>query len=375
MKHSRQKKLRAGFTTGTAAAAAAKAALSLLFENKPPSTVQIQLPSGDQISIPVKTCAVLDKHVARCSVIKDAGDDPDITHRAEIGAKVTILDHGIDVSGIDAIQIKGGLGVGTVTKPGLEIPPGEPAINPVPRKMIRKALVDVLRLHDNHVPVMVEVFVPEGQKLAEKTLNARLGILGGISILGTTGVVKPLSHDAYIATINASLSVAEAAGLKTLVLATGRRSERYAQQLWPDLAEEAFVQIGDFFRMSLESASESGFQELLLAIFFGKAVKMAQGVPHTHAAKSDLSLERLSRWTQQVTGDRWLSKKILQANTARHAFDFLYPEHSAVIESVGFRIIDAAKNFLLSPTDVQVVMFDYNGHVAFNSKKYRCEPQ
>ncbi|MDJ0911989.1 MAG: cobalt-precorrin-5B (C(1))-methyltransferase CbiD [Desulfobacterales bacterium] len=371
MNRKRHKKLRSGFTTGTAAAAAAKGALALLFEKKPPASVPIRLPTGDQIIIPLKTCALVETNVARCSVIKDAGDDPDITHRAEIGATVTILANGANKVSSHSIQIKGGVGVGTVTKPGLEIAPGEPAINPVPRKMIRQAIGDVCQTHQTDVPVAVEVFVPEGQKLAEKTLNARLGIIGGISILGTTGIVKPLSHGAYIATIKAALSVAKASGARTVVLTTGRRSERYAQQLWTNLAEEAFVQIGDFFRMSLESAASSGFKELILAVFFGKAVKMAQGVPHTHAAKSSLSLRKLAKWSLEVTGDKQLSEKILSANTARHVFDFLYPDYPAVIDSVGKRIIAAAQKYAVSDIDIHAVIFDYNGQVAFSSKTKR----
>jgi cobalt-precorrin-5B (C1)-methyltransferase len=178
-------------------------------------------------------------------VIKDAGDDPDITHGAEIGAEVTLEKR----SGVNPVRITGGTGVGVVTKPGLEIPPGQAAITPGPVTMISNSINEMLAAHPTDVGIHVEVFVPEGERLAKKTLNARLGIVGGLSILGTTGIVRPMSHEAYVATIEKSMDVARAAGLKHLVLTTGRRSERFAQDRWPELAEESFIQIGDFFQV------------------------------------------------------------------------------------------------------------------------------
>ena len=168
--------------------------------------------------------------------------------------------------------------------------------------MIVQAIKDVL----DELPAMqveticVEVFVPRGKFLAEKTLNARLGIIGGISILGTTGVVRPMSHEAYETTIASSLSVARAGSCTQVVLTTGRRSERFAQDAIRNLPEIAFIQIGDFFKISLEAAVQKGVSTITLAVLFGKAVKMAQGFAHTHAAKSDLSLTVLSEWAMEV---------------------------------------------------------------------------
>jgi cobalt-precorrin-5B (C1)-methyltransferase len=240
-----KRKLRTGFTTGTAAAAATKGALRYLLEGNIPSRVMIELLTGDKIAIPIHRCERIAEEQAKCTVIKDAGDDPDVTHKAEIGAEVKLLKP--DSKYHNNIYISGGAGVGKITKPGLEMPPGEPAINPGPRKMINQAITETLAQHDLQRAVTVEVFVPRGAEIAKKTLNARLGILGGISILGTTGLVRPMSHDAFIATIKSGLSVARASGNSKVVLTTGRRSERYAQQRWPLLAEEAFIQIGDFF--------------------------------------------------------------------------------------------------------------------------------
>jgi cobalt-precorrin-5B (C1)-methyltransferase len=358
-----QKTLKAGFTTGTAAAAAAKGALMLLLSNRRPSHVQVILLTGDTISIPVHTCnfAESGKKVA-CTVIKDAGDDPDVTHKAEIGAAVTIIKNEKE----PVVQITGGKGVGRVTKPGLEIPPGEPAINKGPRKMITQAVTEVLAAHDQNVSVIVEVFVPEGEILAKKTLNSRLGILGGISILGTTGIVKPMSHDAYIATIKSAVSVARAMKLEEAVFTTGRRSEKYAQSLWQHLPEEAFIQIGDFFKASLESAADKGLKTVTLAVFFGKAVKMAQGVPHTHAAKSELTLHRLSEWAYEITKDRDFSQEIRSANTARHAFDLITGKYPAVIAHVGKQMIRSAGVFAGPEIKIRGVIFDYAGNVIFS---------
>jgi cobalt-precorrin-5B (C1)-methyltransferase len=357
------KHLRPGFTTGTAAAAAAKAALSLLLTGRAPKTVRVTLLTGAPIDIPVHGCSIHPPHSAVCSVIKDAGDDPDITHRAEIGARVVLKPDAAP----HAIEISGGTGVGRVTKPGLEIAPGRPAINPGPLKMITREIAEVLTQCGESTAVTVEVFVPKGEELARRTLNARLGILGGISILGTTGIVKPLSHAAYVATIRSALSVARAAGLNLAVLTTGRRSERHAQGLWPRLPEEAFVQMGDYFRASLEMAASQGFEEIRLAVFFGKAVKMAQEIPHTHASKARLTLDRLSQWTREVTGDGVMADEVLRANTARHAFDLLTAAHGRVIARVGDRMTAAGRKFAGSRPSVRGVIFDYEGRVVFDS--------
>lgn len=366
-----KRSLKTGFTTGTAAAAAAKAALRYLLEGRKPASVRIELLTGDRIAIAVHHCERTAENQAKCTVIKDAGDDPDVTHKAEIGASVTLeatqavrKTHSNHHKGI---HISGGVGVGKITKPGLEMPPGEPAINSGPRKMIDQAINETLAKHDIQGSVSVEVFVPRGAEIAQKTLNARLGILGGISILGTTGLVRPMSHDAFIATIDSALSVARATGNNRVVLTTGRRSERYAQRLWTQLPEEAFVQIGDFFKRSLEKAAGYGFKQITLAVFFGKALKMAQGVPHTHAAKSRLTLDRLSDWTMRIARDSRLSTRILSANTARHAFDMIWPDHPEVIAHVGKQVLCSARMFAGKTVQIGCVIFDYDGKVAFDS--------
>jgi len=267
------------------------------------------------------------------------------------------------------VAISGGRGVGRVTKPGLEVPPGEPAINPGPRRMITQAVCEALDAHNTRASAAVEVFVPRGEEIALKTLNARLGIVGGISILGTTGVVRPLSHEAFVATIRSALSVARASGLKEVVLTTGRRSERFAQARWTRLPEEGFIQIGDFFQKGLDLAARKGFDRITLAVFFGKALKMAQGVPHTHAARSELTLNHLSKWADAITGDASIGRCIRAANTAREAFNHLRGRHPEVIAHVGNRIILAANATTGPGVRIRSVIFDYEGQVVFDSEK------
>lgn len=366
------KKLKNGFTTGTAAAAAVKGALTTLLAGRPPEAVTISFLSEGRVRIPLYACTRENEATVTCSVIKDAGDDPDVTHGAEIGARVSLAgplaDCGpAEIAAQTRFQLQGGLGVGRVTKPGLDLPVGQPAINPGPRTMIGNAVQDVFRKQGCCGPLVIEIFVPRGEELAAKTLNARLGILGGISILGTTGIVRPMSHDAYRATIEAALSVARAAGVHRAVLTTGRRSERFAQGRWEQWPAEAFIQIGDYFQFALQSAVDQSVPRVLLAVFFGKAVKMAQGVPHTHAAKSRLTLEHLARWTAEITGDAGLAARVRQGNTARHAFDMLWPEHPGVVQKVGQGMLAAARRFAGDALEVGGVIFGYEGEVIYNS--------
>ena len=355
--------LKKGFTTGAAAAAATKAALISFFSD-PPRSVALHFLNSETKSIHIKAIRKISDNVIEALVIKDAGDDPDITHKAEIGARVTLSE-----STSLVITIRGGKGVGRVTKPGLELPVGEPAINPGPRTMIRNSVMEVLTpLEIKAKKVDIQVFVPDGETLALKTLNPRLGILGGISILGTTGIVTPMSNDAYIATIQSGISVAAAGGADTLVFTTGRRSERFAMEKFKEFKNETFIQTGDFFKAALEKARlYSKIKTVIYAVFFGKALKMALGYEHTHAAKSDLTLTRLAQWAYQITGDRGLESRIAHANTARHAFSFIYPEHSELLAHVGKKAGEAAKFFSGEKLMIRIIILDFEGGMAFDS--------
>jgi cobalt-precorrin-5B (C1)-methyltransferase len=358
----RARQLRSGFTTGTAAAAAAKGAVLQLVLGRAPAAVDVELLTGERLRIPLQSCRPEPGGTAVCTVVKDAGDDPDVTHGAEIGARARLLP-----AGGSMVRIGAGPGVGRVTKPGLDVPPGEPAINPGPRRMITAAVGEALADHGRAQAVEIEVFVPRGEEIARRTLNARLGILGGISILGTTGIVRPMSHEAFTATIRAALSVARACGSARAVLTTGRRSERFAQARWPELPPEAFVQIGDYFENGLATAAALGFGQVTVAAFFGKAVKMAQGAAHTHAARVALTLDALAEWTALTGGPRALAEEVRGCNTAREAFGRLAADHPAAIAEVGRRVRAAARRFAGPAVDLQAVIFDYEGRVAFDS--------
>ncbi len=356
----KKRKLRSGFTTGAAAAAAAKGALLSLLAPRHPRKVRITFLTGAQTDITIHTIQVENRRCASATVIKDAGDDPDVTHRAEVGARVTLHPAGKG----PPIAVSGGKGVGTVTKPGLEIPPGRPAINPGPIRMITREVSEVLSQYNCGQRVSVQVFVPRGEELARRTLNARLGIVGGLSILGTTGIERPMSHDAYLATIEKSLAVARACRVDEAVLTTGRRSERFAQTRWPQRPEEAFIQIGDFFKAALEMAAQRKFRGIVLAIFFGKAVKMAQGIAHTHAARSSLTLKYLADWTQDQSNDSMLAAEIRGANTARHAFELLKDRHPDILTAVAEKVYHWARRFTHFKMDIRVTIFNYEGNVA-----------
>ncbi|MCD4723098.1 MAG: cobalt-precorrin-5B (C(1))-methyltransferase CbiD [Desulfobacula sp.] len=357
------KTLKKGFTTGAAAAAAVKAAL-LSFFSKAPKSVEIHFLTGEKKQINVLSVKKISENRVEALVIKDAGDDPDITHKAQIGTKVTLSD-----SNEIIINITGGKGVGTVTKPGLELPVGEPAINPGPRAMIQNSVEEVFaRFNIQDKQVDIEIFVPKGEELAKKTLNARLGIMGGISILGTTGIVTPMSHDAYIATIKSSISVAAAKGINTLVFTTGRRSERFAMEKFKNFGEEAFIQTGDFFKASLDMALLlPEIQTIIYTVFFGKAVKMALGFEHTHAAKAELTLKKLSKWAVKITGSRELERLIAGANTARHAFSFISPEYPELICHVGKKIKENATRFSDNKLEIRAIILTFDGDIAFDS--------
>lgn len=304
------KPLRSGYTTGACAAAAAKGAALLLRDGAVADTVTITLPTGAGASFTLHS----GRHTATavtCSVIKDAGDDPDITNGAEVVA--TIRDRDQKPGG--GLVIEGGSGIGRVTKPGLAVPPGEWAINPVPRRMIEEAVREILP--DGGCRVVISI--PDGEERAKKTLNARLGIIGGLSILGTTGIVRPISAKAWTDTIDAALNVARACGCRTVVLCTGRTSELAAMNYFEGthLPEEAFIMMGDHIAYALQSCHSHGFMQPVLACQFGKLLKIACGHPNTHAAASTMDLSRLRKWTETAGLSGNLISLVSSANTAR----------------------------------------------------------
>ena len=310
--------LRSGYTTGACAAAAAKGAALMLVTQVPVPEVCINLPAGVSATFQLHGQS-FSAHEASCFVVKDAGDDPDVTNGAEVHATACLLPHpNLPLEGEGVILIEGGSGIGRVTKPGLATPPGEWAINPVPRTMIAQAVGEVLsEFNFPHPTVTITISIPDGEERAKKTLNARLGIIGGLSILGTTGIVRPISSKAWTDTIDAALDVAKACGCDTVVLSTGRSSEMAAQQHLPHLPEEACVMMGDHVAYALQACTKRGFVEPVIACQFAKLLKIACGYPNTHAAASELDLAVLREWAEAAHTPLEYLAIIAHANTAR----------------------------------------------------------
>ena len=309
--------MRRGYTTGANATAAAKAALLALITQERVASVEIPLPIGETVAFRMESCEV-EPERAVCGVIKDAGDDPDATHGALILAEVTWL------SGNGEIELDGGIGVGRVTKPGLPVPVGEAAINPVPRRMIRKAVSELLNEYGLDRSVRVVISVPAGEEIAKKTLNERLGIIGGISILGTKGIVVPFSTAAYQASVVQAIKVARASGCDHLVLTTGGSSEKYAMRLYPELPQEAFIQMGDFVGFSLRHAKRQGAAKVSLVGMMGKFSKIAQGAMMVHSKSAPVDFNFLARVAEASGAEPQDVEEIRGANTAAQVGDHLH---------------------------------------------------
>jgi cobalt-precorrin-5B (C1)-methyltransferase len=269
--------LRSGYTTGACATACTKAALRALLRQEAVPEVAITLPGGEVVVFEMHSCAY-DAQKARCATRKDAGDDPDVTHGAEISCTVSLNDTG-------AVVFLPGEGVGTVT-PGLAIAVGEPAINPVPRQMMRAVVAEVLAEEGAAPGVSISVAVAGGAQLAQRTLNGRLGIVGGISILGTTGIVKPFSAEAYVASIVQGIDVALANGLTEVVINSGGKSEKLLRHLFAHLPAVGFIQYGNWIGETLDKIAASPLASFTMGIMLGKAVKLAQGALNTHSNQS-----------------------------------------------------------------------------------------
>ena len=400
-------KLREGFTTGSAAAGAALAALQLLRQGNAPAEVRVPLPPfsaapqggnselfapRDWLNVPVESCGMgpapelaavwaanayahadpppeAALRSAHASIIKDGGDDPDATSGARI--TVTVVESAppqqhAEVADLARIIIKGGPGVGRVTLPGLPVPVGQAAINPVPRQQITHALQAWERDHaDARVDTQsgltrltVFVSVPQGVQLAQKTFNPRLGIEGGISILGTQGTVRPFSHAAWKATIEQGLAVAAATGCPSVCLTTGRRSERLLMERRPLLPARCFVQVADFAQFSLHAAGKLDFEQIIWGCFFGKLVKLAQGHAYTHAQDSTLDMQALARLTNAAGAA--CGEAVASCITAAHALELLLadPAGPRVLAQVAQRAMRTAQLFAGRPVSLHLFHTD-----------------
>jgi len=304
--------MRTGFTTGACAAAAAKAAARCLVRGLPLTAIETTLPNRMRVTFPLARCEIVPPR-ATCGVIKDAGDDPDCTHGAELIATV-------ELRAEPGVEIRGGAGVAVVTKAGLGLEVGGPAVNPVPRRNIIEMVEEELA-HGSSRGAIVLLTVPGGEEMAKQTLNARLGLLGGISILGTSGIVRPYSTAAFKASILQAIDVASERGQRTLVVTTGGKSEAYAMKLHPELPDEAFIQMGDFVGITLRHCARRGLERALIVGMIGKLSKMAGGKMQTHAAGSEVSMDLLADLAAGIGADPALVAEIRAANTARHVLE------------------------------------------------------
>jgi len=342
---------RTGFTTGACAAAAAKAATRVLIGGQPLGEITTTLPNGDQVTFALRRCET-DGRVATCSVIKDAGDDPDCTHGAELVAAV-------ELRAAPGVELRGGDGVATVTKPGLGLDVGAPAINPVPRRNIAEMVQKELPEGGGAV---VTISVPGGLEMAKQTLNARLGLIGGISILGTTGIVKPYSTAAYKASVVQAIDVARNRGIGELVLTTGGKSEAYAMQMFPAWPEEAFIQVGDFIGVGVKHCARRKVRRAIVVGMMGKLSKMANGKMQTHAAGSEVNMELLGDLAAEAGAGPDVVTAIRAANTARHVLELCQKSGVTTLTSlVCRRVSEHCRAHAGGSLDVQARLVDFNG--------------
>ncbi|MBI3754291.1 MAG: cobalamin biosynthesis protein CbiD [Deltaproteobacteria bacterium] len=383
MEDKKQRGLRKGYTTGTCAAAASKAAAIAFLTKKKVKGVEVTLPVGKAVNIPVHRCEI-ESERAIASVIKDAGDDPDVTNGAEVVAEVStsaISNFKFQISNFkrafqftvhdSQFTVFGGKGIGIVTKPGLAIPIGEPAINPVPRKMIEEAIREAIsnfKFQISNFKFSVTISVPNGEEIAKKTMNARLGIIGGISILGTTGIVEPVSLSAYRDSITCAIDVAKASGCNEIVFSTGRSSEKVVEQII-ELPEEAFILVGDHMGFALKNigAKCSGGQRVKKIIIvgqFGKFSKLAAGHFETHCSDSSIELEFLAHLAKEAGAKKDIFESVKNANTARHVF-FMLKEQGleSVYKTVCNKVKENAGEIIEGEIDIGCMLIGYDNEV------------
>lgn len=345
--------LRRGWTTGTCATAAATAAATALLAGRFPDPVAVRLPRGGAASFALHA-ASLGEAEATASVIKDAGDDPDVTHGCEVRVRVRLL------PAIDGVRFRAGDGVGTVTRPGLPVAVGEPAINPVPRQMIREALAAVRAETRACAGFEVTVAIPGGAELAARTLNPRLGITGGLSILGTTGVVVPFSCAAWIHSIHRGVDVARATGLEHVAAATGSTSER-AIRARHALEDTALIEMGDFAGATLKYLKRHPIPRLSLAGGFAKLAKLAQGAMDLHSSRSRLDQRALAELGARSGLAADACAAVAVAGSGGEALQRLGPEAGILAGAVARAARARAREALDDRIMVEVCVYDRAG--------------
>jgi len=351
-----KKQLRKGWTTGACATAAACAAYRALLSGTFPDPVEIRLPKGHTPSFALNRCGLEGKQ-AWASVIKDAGDDPDITHGAEILVSVQIGEPGT------GIVFQAGSGVGTVTKPGLPLAVGEPAINPVPRRIISDNLNDIQSCPD----VVVTVSITKGEELAQKTMNPRLGIIGGLSVLGTTGVVVPYSCSAWIHSIHRGIDVARALGLDHVAATTGSTSEKTVVGLY-DLPDSALIDMGDFAGGVLKYMRKHPIARLTICGGFAKLCKLAQGEMDLHSARSRVDFTQLGDWMKEIDAPPDLQEQARHANTALEVLNLARAHDLALGDLVAQRAKEVAQAVVSGHCQINIVAVNRAGEIVGNAE-------
>ena len=348
--------LRRGWTTGACATAATSAAYTALLSEHFPDPVGIVLPKGETPSFPLALEGLGDGW-ARAGIVKDAGDDPDVTHGALIISTVRYAQPGSGVS------FRAGKGVGKVTKAGLPIPPGEPAINPVPRRMMSEAVAEIAARFGAAGDVEIEISIPEGEELAGKTWNPRLGILGGLSILGTTGVVHPFSCSAWIHSIHRGIDVARAAGLTHVAGCTGSTSEASVQRLY-SLPDPAMLDMGDFAGGLLKYLRTHPLPRLTIGGGFAKITKLAQGRLDLHSGRSQVDFQWLAARLEELGANAAVTARVAEANTALEVLEIVGPLHLPLASAVAENARQVAAATLGdAPVAVEVVVVDRKGEI------------
>ncbi len=346
---------RTGFTTGACAAASAKAAARYLVTGKKLSEIKTTLPNRNTVTFPLERCEKKD-NVVVTSIIKDAGDDPDCTHGAEITTTVCLTEE-------DGVTLINGEGVGKVTKPGLGLEIGSPSITPIPRKNISEMVLEELPFKQ-YKGAQVIISVPDGVKRAKKTISERLGIINGISILGTTGIVKPFSTAAFKASVVQEINVAYAQGIRELIFTTGSRTEKSAMDLFPDFKEESFIQAGDFIGAALKSAVRTSIKLVHIVGMIGKLSKMADGKMQTHVAGSKVNMDLLATLAEDSGADESTCEQIKEATTARHVIELIQKAGIKNFDTRLCRLVSRVTGkYVQDQCLVFVYLFDFEGHL------------
>ena len=357
-----QGKLLTGFTTGTCATASSKAAALAIINQKTISTVDVLLPKRDRINIKINSCEFT-KNNAKCSVIKDGGDDPDVTHGAEIFVDLSLTNN------VGTIEIDGGDGVGRVTKPGLGLEIDSAAINPTPKKMILENLQEVGKeiLKENGIKVLISV--PKGEELATKTDNPRIGILNGISILGTSGIVIPYSTASFAAAIRQQIDVVSSMNDEEVVLTTGGRSEDFAREIIK-LPDHSFIQMGDFSGYTIQQCAKKSLKKAYVAGFIGKLAKMAAGVKQTHVKGGKVNMKFLSELAKRCNANSETIRKILGANTARNVQEIVIEDGvDGFFDEITKETCNQMRQHSEEKIPVEVILFNFDGNILSRYEK------